>query len=108
MAAKLLAACRWGDHVAAGAAAWSLQDDVTMMVGQTRQGSGHADFNLYSESASVYRELGFPDLMRFLSGPLEELADKTVLLDERLRCWLQGHSVDLCEFQTLEELGESL
>jgi predicted nucleotidyltransferase len=107
-AVKLLAACERGDHVAAGAEAWNLQDDVTMMLSQTRQGADHSDFNLYSEFASAYRELALPDLMEFSSGPLDELAGQTTLFDERLRWWLREQSVDLCEYRTLEELRESL
>ena len=108
MVGKLLAACEQGDQVAASIRACLLQFDVTMMLSQTKNGAGHKDFNLYSEFASLYRELGFPDLMKFTSVGLDTLAEQAMLLDERLRRWLCEQSVDLCEIRTLEELKESL
>jgi predicted nucleotidyltransferase len=108
MVGKLLAACERGDHVAASAEAWLLQSDVTLMLNQTAEGIGHSDFNLYSEFDSVYRELGFPDLMKFASGKLEDLGEQARLFDERLRRFLGEQSVDLCEIQTLDELSNSL
>ena len=108
MIRKLLSACEAGDRVAASIGAYNLQFDVTMMLSEARDGPGHRDFNLYSEFASRYRELEFPDLMKCSLGALDELADQTTLLDERLRRWLREQSVDLCEIRTLEELRESL
>lgn len=108
MVQKLCSACERGDHVAASTGAWYLQHDLTMMLSQAMGRTGHREFNLYSEFASAYRELGFPDLMEFSSGPLGELAEQARLLDERLRRWLADQSVDLCEFRTLEEFRESL
>ena len=108
MMRKVLSACENGDRVAASIEAYYLQSDVTMFLSETRDGPGQGDFNLYSEFASRYRELEFPDLMESCSGPLDQLADQTRLLDERLRRWLRQKSVDLCEIRTLEELGKSL
>jgi predicted nucleotidyltransferase len=108
MVQKLCSACERGDHVAASIGAWCLQYDLTMMLSQAMGRTGHREFNLYSEFASAYHELGFPDLMEFSSGPLGELAEQARLLDERLRRWLADQSVDLCEFRTLEEFRESL
>lgn len=105
---KLLTACERGDHVAASTEAWLLQSDVTLMLNQTAEGIGNSDFNLYSEFDSVYRELGFPDLMKFASGKLEELGEQAKLFDERLRRFLGEQSVDLCEIQTLDELKNFL
>ena len=105
---KLLLACENGDRVAASTGAYYLQYEVTMTLSEIHVGPGHGDFNLYSEFASQYRELEFPDLMESCSGPLDELADQTRLLDENLRRWLRQISVDLSEIRTLEELGQSL
>ena len=85
MMGKLLSACENGDRVAASVGAYNLQFDVAMMLSGTRDGPGHGNFNLYDEFATRYRELEFPDLMESCSGPLDELADQTRLLDERLR-----------------------
>jgi hypothetical protein len=105
---KALSACRRGDRIAAAHNVWLLQYDVTVMLSQTGKGAGHREFNLYSEFAQRYRELGFPDLLSASSVPLSELADQIRLFDERFRTWLREQSVDLCEFHTLEELKESL
>ena len=108
MIGKLLSACESRDRVAASLGAYYLQFDLTMMIGDTRDGPGHGEFNVYSEFASPYWECRFPNLMELSSGPLDELADQTRLLDERLRSWLCEQSVDLCEFGTLEDLKQSL
>jgi predicted nucleotidyltransferase len=105
---KLLAACERGDQVAASAEAWLLQSEVTLMLNQTAQGMGHSAFNLYCEFDSVYRELGFPDLMKFASGKLEELGEQARLFDEKLRRFLGDQSVDLCEINTLDEVRQFL
>ena len=105
---KLLLACENGDRVAASIGAYYLQYEVAMILSEIRVVPGHGDFNLYSEFAPQYRELEFPDLMESCSGPLDELADQTRLLDEHLRRWLRQRSVDLSEIRTLEELGKSL
>jgi hypothetical protein len=103
---KLPAACAKGEPVAASAGAWALQHELTMMLSDTEPGPGRPDFNLYHEFASAYRGLGFPDLLTV--GGLDDLAQQTGLLDERLRRWLGGESVSLCEFETLEEFEASL
>jgi hypothetical protein len=77
MMGKLLSACENGDRVAASIGAYNLQFDVAMMLSGTLDGPGHGDFNLYSEFATRYRELEFPDLIDSCSGPLDELADQT-------------------------------
>ena len=48
--------------------AWFAQLDLSLMLNSLRSGANSGDFNLYSEIASVYRELGFPDLMRACAG----------------------------------------
>lgn len=105
---KLLAACERGDSVAAHAEAMLLQHDVTLTLNRTKEGIGHSSFNLYSELAAMFRKFQFPDLIKFTSGSLEELGEQTKLFDERLRWFLSEQSVDLCEFNTLDELGQSL
>ena len=108
MVGKLLTACQQGDYLAASTEAWLLQTEVTLMLNRTAEGVNHSDFNLYGELDSGFRELGFPDLMRITSGDLEELEQRVRLFDEKLRCFLEDHSVDLCEINTLDELRQSL
>jgi hypothetical protein len=76
------------------------------MLSALRAGAGHGEFNLYSELASSYREIGLPDLMRF--GDLSGLARQVGAFDAQIRQWLREQSVDLCEFATLEEFRRSL
>ncbi len=105
---KVLAACERQQQVAASAAAWFAQVDLSRMLNQLQSGAGHSDFNLYSEFASRYRQLGFPDLMWATSGDLPAVAEQAKLLDEKARQWLRAQSVSLCEFETLEEFERSL
>ncbi len=105
---KLLDACQRGDQLAASAEAWLLQSEVALMLSRATKRVAHGDFNLYGELGSTYRDLGFPDLMESASGDLEALAERTRLFDEQLRRFLERHSVDLCEIDTLDELDQFL
>ena len=107
----MLRACNEGRQVAASADAWHTQYDLSAMLGELRDGAGtHPDFNLYSECAAFYRELGLPELMHsdFAAGDLDGLSKQAGLLDRRIRQWLGEQSVDLSEFETLEEFERSL
>jgi hypothetical protein len=105
---ELLSACERGDRVGASIGAMNLQYEVTSMLSETGSGAGHEEFNLYSEYASAYREAGFPDLMRLAPDPLDELARQTRLFDKQFRQWLRDHSVDLCEYESVEQFRQSL
>ncbi len=105
-AGKVLAACSKGDPVVASAAAWKLQHELTMISGDTERGPGRPEFDLYGEMASAYRGHGFPDLLT--AEDLDDLAQRTKLLDERLRQWLDSAAVSLCEFESVDEFKTSL
>ena len=105
---KVLAACAGERPAAASATAWFAQFDLSLMLNSLRNGANGWDFNLLSEVGSVYRELGFPDLMRASAGELSGLAEQTRLLDAGLRAWLRAQNVDLGEFETLEAFERSL
>ena len=81
-----------------------MQYDLSMTLDETRNGATNSEFNLYREFASVYRQLELPDLMQVPSENMDELNEQTRQLDRRLRQWLKKESVDLNEFQNLEEL----
>ncbi len=108
MVGKLLRACDRADRAAAGFHAWELQTELTMMLSNTQDGVGYGHCVLYEEFSSLYRQLGFPDLLATSSASLNELADQARLLDEKLRTWLHSQSVDLCEYATMEEFEQSL
>ena len=105
---KVLRACQRQEPVAASAAAWSAQYDMSLMLASLRNGVGYSDFNLYSECSGVYRQIGLPDLMGSTCGDLAGLAEQAGLLDEAIRRWLRSESVSLGEFATVEEFERSL
>ncbi len=104
---KVLAACEAQRPVAASATAWFAQFDLSLMLNSLQSGANGGDFNLYSEMAPLYRQLGFPDLMHATSGDLSELAEQARLLDARLRAWLRAQAVDLGEYETLDAFERS-
>jgi hypothetical protein len=105
---KVLTACERQQPVAASVAAWFAQLDLSLMLNALQHGGDPANFNLYSEFAPVYRQLGFPDLMRVPSGDLGELAEQARLLDQQVRKWLLEQSVNLCEFESMVDLELSI
>jgi hypothetical protein len=105
---KVVKACERGQPVAASVAAWFAQSDLCLMLNMLNNDADHSNFNLYSEFAPLYRQLGFPDLMRTASGDLVTLAEQARLLDRQVRQWLFEQSVDLCEFETVEEFERSI
>lgn len=105
---KVLAACAGQRPVAASATAWFAQFDLSLMLNSLQSGANGWDFNLYSEIAPLYRELGFPDLMQASKGELPALAEQARLLDARLRAWLRAQSIDLGEYATLAEFARAL
>jgi hypothetical protein len=105
---KVIKACERGQPVAANVAAWFAQSDLSLMLNMLNNDTDHSNFNLYSEFAPLYRQLGFPDLMQAASGDLPRLAEQARSLDEHLRHWLHEQSVDLCEFETVEEFERSI
>jgi hypothetical protein len=107
MLGKVRAACGRQDAVAAGAAAWFAQYDVSAMLADVR-GEAHSDFNLYHEFAALYRQIGLPELMRSPARGFAELEEGVGLFDERMREWLGTQSVGLQEYATIEELEHSL
>ncbi len=108
MIEKVLSSCQQRQPVAASAAAWLLQTDVSCMLEATKAGAANTDFNLCGELTAGYRELGLPDLMEIPPEELDELAQQTQALDARLREWLREQSVDLNEFASLEDFKRSL
>ncbi len=105
---KVLRACERDQPVSASAAAWSAQSELSLMLNDLCSGTDPAGFNLYSEFATLYSQLGFPDLMGASYADLGEVAERTRSLDGHLRRWLGEQSVSLNEFETLEEFERSL
>lgn len=105
---KVIMACKRQKAAAASAAAWSIQSELSMMLNSLHSNARVSDADLYSEFASLYRRLDFPDLMQTSCTDLPRLADQARLLDQQLRQWLQEQSVKLCEFETLDEFERSL
>lgn len=108
MIGKVISACDRRESVAASAAAWFLQADLSEMLHDAMSGPKHRDFNLYSEFASEYYALGLPDLMEAGIEDPTVLARRTRLLDERIRQWFAERSVGLEEYRTLDDFRQSL
>lgn len=108
MMGKVLSACDRRQPVAASAAAWSAQYDVSQMLAGLRKGAGPFDCNLYSEFAEFYREIGLPDLMQSDFDDLAVVAGQALQFDDRMRRWLSEQGVPLNEFATVEEFARFL
>jgi predicted nucleotidyltransferase len=108
MVTKLFSTCEQGDTVGASIQAHFLQSELVSLLNQTVAGATYDDFNAYGEMCTTYRELGFPDLIKLASGPLVELSRQVQVFDDKLRSYLQGQSIDLCEFKTLDDLKKDL
>lgn len=106
---KILTSCEKGDKVSASSAAWSAQYNLSVMLEELAEcGELNYDFNLYSECASYYRTLNFPELMNLQNNNLEDLEKQAKQLDEQFRQWLIEEKVSLYQYETLEEFAQSL
>jgi hypothetical protein len=93
---KVLSACERRDAVAAGYAAFQLQEQICLLMNKVENGFYGADFNLLGEYIGGYEKTGFPDLLESASrGDLVELARQVQRLDERVREWFGSHSIEL-------------
>jgi len=93
---KVLSACERMDVLAAGSAAFHLQEEMCQLMNKVERGFYGTDFNLLGEYAGAYAKAGFPDLLEFASrGDLAALATQARQLDEKVRAWFERHAVDL-------------
>jgi hypothetical protein len=104
---KVIEACERQQPAAASSAAWSIQNELSLMLHGLQSSADHSKFNLYHEFAALYRQEGFPDLLRVPTDDLSALGERTRLLDERLRRWLGDQEVSLNEFETIEDFKRS-
>lgn len=102
---KIVVACERQRPFAANVAAWFIQYELSLMLNALQNSADYSNFNLYSEFAARYRQLGFPDLMQASGGDLATLAAQARLLDDRLRQWLGAEAVDLCEYETFADFA---
>lgn len=106
---KIEKACGRGDGMAAGSAAFVLQDDIAQLMNKAEVGFFPADFNLPGEYLDGYRRAGFPDLTAAAAaGDLPLLAEQARQLDEAVAAWLCARGVDLGVVASEEELQELL
>jgi hypothetical protein len=102
---KLLVRCE--DHRTVGASwvATFLQDEVSLFMEQASKGVHYAEFNLYSEYATQYRQLGIPELMQYVaSDDAALLAKQAERFDQAIRKWLHSKSIPLNILAGVEEL----
>ena len=106
---KIEQACGRGDALAAGSAAFVLQDEIAQLMNKVEVGFFPADFNLLGEYLDGYRRAGFPDLTAAAAaGDLPLLAEQTRQLDEAVAAWLRARGVDLGVLASEEELEKLL
>jgi len=105
---KVLRSCERGHAVAASAAAWSVQSELSAMLHDLGQDAKDSGRERYSSVTPLFWRLGFPDLLGRRHADLDSLAQDARLLDGRLRRWLSEQGVDLNEFETLEAFERSL
>lgn len=106
---KVLAACERGDVVAAGSAAFHMQEQICQLMNKVEGGFWPAGFNLFGEYIAGYRAAGFPDLLEpAAQGDLEELARRVRRLDERMAEWLTGQGIALNVLEGEADLREFL
>jgi hypothetical protein len=106
---KVLSACERQDALAAGSAAFHLQELLCQLMNKVENGFYGAAFNLLGEYAGGYEKAGFPDLLTPASqGNLVELAEQTRRLDEKVREWFESHAVKLGILESEDELRRFL
>jgi len=106
---KVLSACENADVMAAGFAAFQMQEQICQLMNKVDKGFWSADFNLLGEYAGAYERAGFPDLLEPASqGDLVALAKRVRRLDERAREWFESHSIALNVLSGKEELRRFL
>jgi len=102
-------ACARKDVIAAGFAAFHLQEEICQCMNKVENGFYGTDFNLLGEYTGAYEKAGFPDLLESASrGDLEELARQVRRLDEKAIEWLRSHSIELNILDGEEELHRFL
>lgn len=106
---KVVSACERQHLFDASVAVWSQQVELCHMLHNLHSQVGsHYEFNLYSEFSPFYEALGLPDLMGCMSDDFTKLAEETEGLDQRLKQWLEEHSIGLETFGNIEEFARSL
>ncbi len=106
---KVLSACERKDVLAAGFAAFHLQEEICQLMHKVERGFYGTDFNLLGEYIAGYAEAGFPDLLEPASqGNLVELARQVRRLDEKVQEWFESHSIELNILESEEELHRFL
>lgn len=106
---KILSASERGDALAAGAAAYALQEELSQVLCTIQPGLQVTEFNLLGEYSAAYREAGFPDLLATASrGDLALLADEARKLGVMVAAWLTERGVETNILADGEELQRFL
>lgn len=106
---KILSACQRADVIAAGYAAFYLQEELCQLLNKVENGFYSTDLNLLGEYAGGYERAGFPDLLEPASrGDLETLARRVRRLDEKVQEWLESQSIELNILDSEEDLRRFL
>jgi len=102
---KVLSACERRDVMAAGSAAFQMQEQICQLLNKIDKGFHGTDFNLLGEYTGGYERAGFPDLLEpATQGDSEALATRVQQLDEKAKEWFKRHSIALNILESEEEL----
>jgi hypothetical protein len=102
---KLLVRCEKNRAVGASWVAAFLQDEVSLSMEQVLKGVDYFDFNLYSEYATHYRQLGIPELIQYTAnGEAALLAAQAERFDQAIREWLHCEAIPLNILESVEAL----
>lgn len=106
---KVLSACRQGEEIAAGYAAYQLQDLFVRLLSKSEYGYFGSESNLPSEYGAAYDEAGFPNLLPAAAdADLDTLARQAAELDVLAQDWLLRHGVGLNILESEDELRRFL
>jgi hypothetical protein len=106
---KVLSACERRDVMAAGSAAFHLQELICQLMNKVDSGFYGEYFNLLGEYIGGYEKAGFPDLLEpATQGDFEALARRAQQLDEKAKEWFKIHSIALNVLESEEELRRFL
>jgi hypothetical protein len=95
--------------IAAGYAAFLLQEEICQLMNKVENGFYGTDFNLLGEYSGGYEKADFPDLLEPASqGDLVELVRQVRRLDQKVREWFESHSIELNVLDSEEELRRFL
>jgi len=106
---RVLLACERGDAYGAQTKLHSFLYELHIHLAQAERGVAFGTFNCLSEYRRPLGERGFPDpIPALVAGRFDDLAERCVAFDRRLREYLVDLGVGLNSFASLDELQDAM